>query len=70
MEGKRRSSMKETKKLRGRKNWLRWKRRRRMFLQRSNRSKNRSSREGVERQRRRAKTRFDRRNVVFDSGNG
>jgi hypothetical protein len=51
MERKRRSRLKETKKLRGGKDRLRWKRRRRIFLQRSNRSKNRSRREGVERQR-------------------
>jgi hypothetical protein len=70
MERKRRSSLKETKKLRGRKDRLRWKRRRTIFLQRSNRCQNRSSREGVERQRSRAKTRFDRRNVVFNSGDG
>jgi hypothetical protein len=46
--------------LRGRKNRLRGKRRRRIFLQGSNRSKNRSSGERRERQRSRAKTRFDR----------
>jgi hypothetical protein len=65
---KRRSHLKEAKKLRGRKDRLRWKRRRRIFLQRSNRGKNRSDREGVDRQGSRAKMRFDRRNVVFNSG--
>jgi hypothetical protein len=69
MERKRRSRLKETENLRGRKNRLKWKRGRRIFLQGSNRSKDRSRREGGKRQSSRAKARFDRRNVVFNSWN-
>jgi hypothetical protein len=46
------------------KNRFRGKRRRRIFLQRSNRGKDRSGREGVEGQGSQTKTRFDRRNVI------
>jgi hypothetical protein len=49
MERKRRSRLKQAKKLSRGKDRLRWKRRRRIFLQRSNRGKDRSGREGVER---------------------
>jgi hypothetical protein len=70
MERKRRSRLKQAKKLRRGKDRLRWKRRRRIFLQRSNRGKDRRGREGVERQRSRTKTRFDRRNIIFNSRNG
>jgi hypothetical protein len=68
MERKRRSRLKEAKKLSRGEDRLRWERRRRIFLQRSNRGKNSRSR-GVERQRSRTETRFDRRNIIFNSRN-
>jgi hypothetical protein len=69
MERKRRSRLKQAKKLSRGKHRLRWERRRRIFLQRSNRGENSRSREGVERQRSRTETRFDRRNIIFNSRN-
>jgi hypothetical protein len=56
--------------LRRGKDRFRWKRRGRIFLQRSNRGKDRSGREGVERERSRTKTKFDRRNTIFNSRDG
>jgi hypothetical protein len=47
------------------KNRLRGKRRRRIFLQRSNRGKHRSGREGEKGQGSQMKVRFDRGNIIF-----
>jgi hypothetical protein len=67
---RKRSRLKQAEKLRRRKDRLRGNRKRRIFLQRSNRGKDRSGGEGVERQRSQMKTRFDRRNIIVNSRNG